>query len=158
MATGLLHLSVGRFRFIADVQVYASHVDCGHVTRQQLGRGSPVHPMEPIVSENSVVKLRVSERVKSEWREHANQNGIRLSDFVRTACRLSALVGHHRLTEGLSEIAGIRRDLHAIGADLRRIADDNPHLPADEIRSALTRIYIAADAITNSIHPGGSKC
>lgn len=106
---------------------------------------------------DTVVKLRVSGRLKTEWFEHANRNGVPLSDFVRTACRLSILVGHSRLAAGLADIAGIRRDLHAVGAALRQIANDNPKAGSDEVRSALASVHLATDAITASIHPGGSK-
>jgi hypothetical protein len=117
-----------------------------------------VHPMEHNnLRANTVIKCRVSERLKAEWAAHADKNGIALSDFVRTACRLAILVGHSRLAEGLTDITCIRRDLHVIGAELRQIADDNPRVLSAEVRSVLARVHLATETVTASIHPGGSK-
>jgi len=116
-----------------------------------------VHPMEQSVRASTVIKCRVSERLKSEWSAYANQVGIPLSDLIRMACRLSILVGHSRLADGLADIAGIRRELHTVGAALRQIANDNPHANSDDVRSALARVHIATDAIAASINPGGHK-
>jgi hypothetical protein len=115
-----------------------------------------VHPKEKNVRD-TIVKLRVSERLKSEWFAYADQVGIPLSDLIRTACRLSILVGHSRLAAGLSDIADIRRDLHAIGAALRQIANDNPKVGSDEVQSALASVHVATEAIAASINPGGHK-
>lgn len=113
--------------------------------------------MEQSVRASTVIKCRVSERLKSEWSAYADQVGIPLSDLIRMACRLSILVGHSRLANGLTDIAGIRRDLHAVSATLRQIANDNPHTNPGELRSALARVHIATDAIAASINPGGHK-
>jgi hypothetical protein len=104
-----------------------------------------------------VIKIRVSKRLKTEWFEHANRNGVPVSDFVRTACRFSAIVGHDRVAGGLTDIAVIRRDLHAVSATLRQIANDNPHTNQDEVRSALASVHVATEVIAATINPGGHK-
>src|ERR1700754_4505927 len=103
-----------------------------------------------------MIRLRVAERTKTEWREHARERGIGLSDFVRLACQLSALIGHDRLADGLSEITSMRRDLHALSAELRRLVQDKPNIASDEVRTTLARVHSAAEAVSTIIR-GGSK-
>lgn len=102
------------------------------------------------------IRIRVPKGLKAEWRDHAKQAGVHLSDLIRTACRLSVLLGHQRMAGSLGDISGMRRDLHAAGADLRRIAEDNPHLSQDELRKVLARVHMVADAISAAIRPGRS--
>ena len=87
---------------------------------------------------DALIRVRVAERTKEEWSAHANQHGVGLSDFVRTSCRLGALIGHRRLTDGLADIASARHDLHSLAAELRQLATEG-QLSTDETRAVLAR-------------------
>ncbi len=100
---------------------------------------------------DALIRIRVSEATKGEWIAHADQHGVALSDFVRTACRLGALIGHTRLAEGLADIASARRDLHSVAAELRRIAHENPQLGAEQIRCVLSQVHATTDVLSSAI-------
>jgi len=97
---------------------------------------------------DALIRIRVADRIKREWSAHADAHGVRLSDFVRTACRLGSLIGYQRLADGLADIACARRDLHAIADELRRIAHDNPQLSIEDIRGPLARVHATTDALS----------
>lgn len=103
---------------------------------------------------DAIIRVRVTEQLKAEWFAHAQKSGVHLSDLVRTACRVAVLVGHDRLSGALGDVAGMRRDLNALGADMRRIAQDNPQVSPDELRAAIARVYLTADAISAAIRAG----
>lgn len=101
---------------------------------------------------NDLIRVRVSERVKSEWCDYASQSGISLSDFVRAACRVGALVGHDRMAAALRDLSSIRSDLHAASESLRRIAHDGTSRTSpDEVRESISKVHLAADAISTMI-------
>lgn len=103
---------------------------------------------------DAIIRVRVPERLKADWCRHAERSGVPLSDLVRTACGLAVLLGHDRLTAVLSDFASVRRDLNALGADMRRIAEDNPRTTPDELRAVLVRVHMATDAISAALHAG----
>lgn len=96
---------------------------------------------------DALLRIRISGQTKREWLALADQHGVRLSDFVRTACRLGAVLGHQRLAEGLADIASARRDLHVIADELRRIADGSAASP-DDLRAALKRVHATTDRLS----------
>jgi glycosyltransferase A (GT-A) superfamily protein (DUF2064 family) len=100
------------------------------------------------VRADAVIQIRVAEATKTEWCEHADQHGVALSDFIRTACRLGALIGYRRLADGLTDIASSRRDLHAVAEQLRHIAADNPQLARDALRDALAQVHATTDVLS----------
>jgi len=97
---------------------------------------------------DAVIQIRVAETTKSEWFAHADRHGVALSDFIRSACRLGALVGYRRLADGLADIASARRDLHAVAEELRQIVADNPQLAPDALQQTLAQVHATTNMLS----------
>jgi hypothetical protein len=98
------------------------------------------------VRTEATIGLRISEDLKIELQKRARADGVSLSHAMRTACRLGMLVGASRLNDAVSTIGTIRRDLHGINAELRKLLDRGQPVDADEIRAAVARVHVAAEA------------
>jgi hypothetical protein len=94
----------------------------------------------------TTIGLRVAEDLKAEWQDRARAEGVSLSHILRTSCRIAMLIGPSRLRGALKTIGAIRRDLHGINAELRKLADGRQPVDLNEIRAAVARVHVAAEA------------
>jgi hypothetical protein len=94
----------------------------------------------------TTIGLRVSEDLKAEWQDRARADGVSLSHILRTSCRIAMLVGPTRLGGALKTIGAMRRDLHGINEELRKLADGSLPVDTDEIRAAVASVHVAAQA------------
>lgn len=98
------------------------------------------------MSDATGVRIRVSDSLKSEWRARARADGTTLSQMVRISARLAVLLGPARLRETIITISSMRRDLHAVAADLHKLAQENASVDPEQLRAALASAHEAAEA------------
>lgn len=91
------------------------------------------------------VRIRVSDALKSEWQARARADGITLSHLLRVSARLGILLGPARLKDAIAAIGAMRRDLHAVVADLNRLAQENT-ADSEQLRATLASAHEAAEA------------
>jgi cytochrome c556 len=84
--------------------------------------------------------------LKAEWQDRARADGVSLSHVLRTSCRIAMLAGPTRLRGTMKTIRAMRRDLHGINAELQKLADGRQPVDLAEIRAAVARVHVAAEA------------
>lgn len=92
------------------------------------------------------LRIRVSKTLKNEWKARARADGVSLSHVLRTAGRFAMLLGPAHLQTTVAHVGAIRRELHAVNAELSRIALEGHRIEPGDLRAAIARAHEAADA------------
>jgi hypothetical protein len=97
----------------------------------------------------TMLQIRVSAALKREWKARAQAEGVSLSHALRTAGRLGMLLGPGHLQDAVAAVHAMRRELHAIIAELTEMAAAGSRIEPSVLREAIARAYEAADATTH---------